>query len=321
MKKKLIQLLIISALFLLFINLKAQPYLIDNEELKGLKNSKLYVVMEMDKTDINNDYYDVFKEVWTYCPYEIIEPDKILNYMEEGVYFMHLSFTFYDELREYASELIIYTPKPSFIKKLERKSTKLNNLDLSDIAIKIAIINLNLNPDKSINFNFWRSYKTDFMGKEFIITTGAGILKNYLQFLQHTLNKKIFWRDKKDFCNNNEVKKLKSHTLYIPEEFLKSYEKNEKKDFNMDEIAKEYNYSGIYEVISTTELNEIILKSNEVFFYFNLYSYFNKYNTGKTMTITNGLTGDIIYKESFMTIRRFSPNFFKNLSILLIEGN
>jgi hypothetical protein len=38
MKKKLIQLLIISALFLQFINLKAQPYVIDNEEIDGLKN-------------------------------------------------------------------------------------------------------------------------------------------------------------------------------------------------------------------------------------------------------------------------------------------
>ncbi len=54
MKKKLIQLLIISALFLQFINLKAQPYVIDNEEIDGLKNAKLYVVMATEETDINN---------------------------------------------------------------------------------------------------------------------------------------------------------------------------------------------------------------------------------------------------------------------------
>ena len=330
MKKKILRIIMLLSLVFTVALSYSQPYVFNNKELDKLKKSKLYVVMAMENTDINNEYYDVFKETWNYCPYEVIEPSEILNYMEEDVFFMHLSVSFLSTYREYSRfskaffnfELTLYTPHLSFLKKLEKKSTRLKNLDLSDIAFKIAKINLKA--DDSKRFMYWEPLETDFMGKGFLLSNGPGILKNYLQLLQKQIKNKIFWEEQKDFYNEKEIHNLKRVKLYIPEELLKGYAKrgedkgdDDEKDFNMDEIAKDYNYPGKYEVVPMSKINELIMNSEEPFYYMSLYSYNNGFNTGNTMTITNSATGDIIFKESVMTSRSFSPKLFKKLSKMI----
>ena len=332
MKKKLIQLLIISALFLQFINLKAQPYVIDNEEIDGLKNAKLYVVMATEETDINNEYIDVFKENWKYCPFEIIEPKDILKYMKKGAYFMNMSVSFFSSTSTYCLstrsclnyELSIYTPKTSFLNKLNRNSSRIPNMGLDEIANKVAYIKLK--PDDAKRFTYSEPLEGDFMGKGFILTSGSGYLKNYLQFLQTSLLEENFLNEKYDYCDEKEIFKLKSTILYVPSELLRKYSEDSKKPeenfYKMSEVVKEYKYPGKLEVISTEQINEMILTSEENFYYLSLYtSYNNEIVTRNIVTITNSISGEIIYKETMSFGKTFSPKLFKNLSKLLIEGN
>jgi len=316
---------------LLSFNLKSQPYLIDNDEIDGLKKSKLYVVMETEETEINNDYIDVFKEVWKYCPYEIIEPKDIFNYMKKGVYFMNMSVSFYSSTPTFCLknrsclnyELSIYTPKQSFLNKLNRNSPRIQNMGLDEIAVKVAYIKLK--PDDALEFSYEKPLEADFMGKGFILTSGSGYLKNYLQYLQFSLNEEIFYDEKYNFCNEKEIIKLKSNVLYIPSELLRKYSEDSKKPvenfYKMSEIIKEYKYPGKIEVISTEKIDELIQTNEDDFYYATVYTrYCNEIVTHNILTITNGRSGEIIYKESVSFAKTFSPKLFKDLSKLLSEG-
>jgi hypothetical protein len=91
----------------------------------------------------------------------------------------------------------------------------------------------------------------------------------------------------------------------------------------MDEIAKNADYPGKYQVISMDKLNELILSSKELFYYVSLYSGHDT-STGivmNSMTVTNGLTGDIIFKDYVLTRDSFSPPLFKTLSKLIQKLN
>ncbi len=331
MKIKVTILSTLLTLLTLSFNLAAQPYLIDSEEIDGLKKSKLYVVMSTEETDINNEYIDIFKNYWTYCTYEIIEPKDLFKYMKSGAYFMNMSVSFYSSCTNYTIdsrsafnyELTIYTPKNSFLKKLNRNSSRIQDMNLDEIATKVAYVKLK--PDDAKQFMFNEPLESDFMGKGFILTSGSGYLKNYLQFLQTSLKEEIFLQEKETFYNEKEVFKLKSNILYIPSELLRQYFSDAKKPvenfYKMGEVVKEYKYPGKFEVIPNSEIDQMIQTSEEDFFYFNLYTlYCNEIVTTNIITITNGNTGEIIYKESMNIGKTFSPRLFKRLSQLLIDG-
>lgn len=331
MRIKYLSIIGLITFIFLNLNLKSQPYLVDNDEIDGLQKAKLYVVMATDETEINNEYIDVFKETWKYCPYEIIEPKDILKYMKKGAYFMNMSVSFFSSTRSFCLntrscfdyELTIFTPKTSFLNKLNRNSSRIPNMGLDEIANKVAYIKLK--PDDAIKFDYNEPLEGDFMGKGFMLTCGAGYLKNYLQFLQTSLQEELFLDEKYVYCNEKEIFKLKRNVLYIPSELLRQYSDDSKKPeenfYKMSEVAKESKYPGKFEVISTEQIDEMIQTYLDDFYYFSLYTrYCNEFVTHNIITITNGKSGEIIYKESISIGKTFSPKLFKDLSKLLITG-
>ncbi len=304
----------------------AQPMVLDVKVLKEIKNATLYIVMS--ENEINDAYIDVFKETWTYCPYEIINEDHILDFMHKGSLFMQLipnclgkdidklKKIEYNKNTKYSItyNLYFYTPKTEFLKKLEGNQIKSQNFNLNEIVTIVG--NINLQPDDSKRFKVYDPMTTDFMGKGFLITSGPGILKNYLQFFQKSMEEKIFWFESTEFFNEKEIKRVKSKTLYIPEELLKGYDWDDyrENEYVMDEIVKQADYPGEYKVISMKKLNELILRSDEAFFYISFYSFRQDSNATLSMTVTNGLTGDIISKEFEFSNKSFSAKLFKKLS-------
>jgi len=336
MKIKLSLFVIIFPLFFLSNIVEAQPYVFNSSALKEGDNAKLYVVMSK-KNGENDDYMDVFKEVWKFCPYEIIEGEDVIDFMQKGNYFMYMTVNFfgkngdnieYKRITKFgiAYQLTIYTPSDECLKKLKNNPDKNKFLEKAENFIYVGRINLK--PDDSKIFNIRAPFKTDFMGKGFILTSGAGMLKNYLQFFQKSIEDKLYWYEWEDHCNENEIKKLKTNTLYIPEELLKGYAQkgdieNEayENEYDMDEIVKKSEYPGKYQVVSMDKLNQLIMNSEDVFFYVSLYSGLMDRTAMSTMTVTNSHTGDIIYKGSVQSINSFSPKLFKKISKLVQKGN
>ncbi|MEI6696330.1 MAG: hypothetical protein WCO13_09695 [Bacteroidota bacterium] len=320
----------ILAIFFLFlvISLKAQPYLFKNDELPKLKNATLYVIMDADndtKNELNEKYMDVFKEVWKYCPYEIIKSSEVFDHLGPDAFFMNIFTTIYENKYEHTPawkffqvyELTIWTITPAYLKKIDKKRFHLEEINLAENSTSVARIKLKA--DDSRKFYPMELSKGDFMGYPYLLYTGPGMLKNYLQFLQKSLQQKLFYQEREKIYNYNEIDKLKKSTLYMPELLMIDYKKDsESKDKNKintiydpKEIFKDY--PGKYELISTTDLNNRIMESDETLYYASIYLTWD-FATYLTMTITNSNTGEIIFKESVISSKSFPPKIIKILS-------
>ena len=88
----------ISVLLLCFgITANSQPYLFDNDELLKLETSKLYVIMDT-KSGKDDKYIEIFKKIWYYCPYQIIETSDVFELIEPHVFFMNINNTKFENL-------------------------------------------------------------------------------------------------------------------------------------------------------------------------------------------------------------------------------
>ncbi|MCX6232389.1 MAG: hypothetical protein NTZ33_12695 [Bacteroidetes bacterium] len=318
---------LIIAVILLFSGIKAnaQPYLIDNAELPKLKKSKLYVILDT-KTGKDDKYYDIFKEVWNYCPYKIIEPSEVLDHLNPDVFFMNLHITVLEHKFESTQklkffqifELKIWKITPYYLKKMDRKKFKIEDINFAENSIAVARIKLKA--DDSRRFYIEDIMKeSDFMGSPYLLYTEPAILKNYLKYLQTILKKNLFYKEKESVYNEEEIARLKKSTLYIPETLLNEYEiDKESKDKN--KIDKKYDpkevfegYPGKYELISLNDLNDRILKSDETFYYVNVYLNYD-WTYSLVLTITNSNTGEIIFKESCISMRSFPLKLIKHLT-------
>ena len=90
MQTKFSTLAIIIIFFFCSSYVKAQPYVYQSAATNNFVKGKLYVVMSKINSE-NNEYIDIFKKYWTYCPYEIIEEQDIWDLMQQGNYFMKFS--------------------------------------------------------------------------------------------------------------------------------------------------------------------------------------------------------------------------------------
>lgn len=122
-----------------------------------------------------------------------------------------------------------------------------------------------------------------------------GYFKNQLQLINERLNKKETHWAYNFSMNEDELNKLKSTILYVPD-----YMKTETNAFNgvvsdsddADKLFKKY--KGKYEWISDEEINLKILKATSTFYYLS----WCRINAEKFIAITNGFTGEIIYKKA-----------------------
>lgn len=303
----------------------AQPYLFDNKELPKLKKATLYVIMDT-KTGKDDKYYDVFKEVWNYCAYEIIEPSEVGNYLSPDAFFINIHVTISQNQLEYSPlykylqvyELKIWKITPAYARKMDRKNFRMQDINLVENSITVAKIRLK--PDDSKRFFVSDMLKkSDFLGAPYMLYTGPGIFKNYLQYLQTLLNKQLFYKERESICNYNELDKLKKSTLYIPKTLLNEYKKD-KALTDQNKIAKIYDpkeifedYPGKYEFISIADLNNRIMEADETMYYASIYLSLETL-VYSTITITNSTTGEIIFSESIVSGRSFPPKLIKILS-------
>lgn len=121
-----------------------------------------------------------------------------------------------------------------------------------------------------------------------------GFIKNYLQFINATLKREWYCFAYETENDKKKIKALKTTTLYIPDYIKTKYDAFRGTDSergNPDDLFKKYKYK--YEYIDTDILNEKILDAKEDFYYL----MYTKVNSQKFISVVNGKTGDIIYRE------------------------
>ncbi len=311
-------------LCLLFILILANPFITKaqfqinygvEEEIEALKQSTLYVIIDQDDHQNNPEYAKILKENWTFSKVEVIESSEFPEYLKAGSYFLTLT-TRYPQgfnLEKSPAALIhfyysLWTPYKEYLAKIKKKNPK--KIDFSELANTIATIDLEF--DKSESFKAEDVMSGEFFGNGLPLYTGLGIFKNFIQAFQTKLETKVKNVYKfVELRNAEELKELKTNTLYVPSTFLTdnsgssflSYTKNKRPLLDSKEIFEDYKYK--YQVVSLKELNEMIL-SDELIYYISK-------PDQVTVNITNSKTGELVYHSWVKENEKTSKKDLKEL--------
>lgn len=136
--------------------------------------------------------------------------------------------------------------------------------------------------------------KTFYNLDENLYNYRLGFMKNYLQFVNTTLKDEWYSFAYATEYDKKKIKALKTATLYIPDYINTKYNAFKGTDSERespDELLKKYNFK--YEFIDTDELNDKILSATEDFYYL----MYTKVNSQKFVSVVNGKTGEIVYRE------------------------
>jgi hypothetical protein len=127
-----------------------------------------------------------------------------------------------------------------------------------------------------------------------IVNFKSGIICTYLKLIQTTLLKKESIVCQGEITNKEELKKLKTQTIYITESILKSKNCNGDNPLEEDKLMKEYHYE--YKIITFKELNKKLLLGEDFYYLMALKPGYQ----GREFTIYNSITGNCIYNRHYV---------------------
>lgn len=311
---------IIIYLFLSSINSYAQIAISNVNQIAKIKKGITYIVMKDPTSEKAKEFIDVYKNTWTFSKIEFIKYSEVTKYLSPdnafltiGGYVTNASFTKlysngssknginYSNTHLY---LELWTCNEEFFLKKKEKS-KFSTYD------KIQVARIELFTDFVTLQDPDNIYQADYDGDGHIRNWGPGILKNYIQtlsaFLNIGLDRKLYTR----INNIEEMKRLKTETLYVPEYTLNKFNK-----FTGDESQKHTEkdlfslYKNNYKIVSISELNQKILTDTKGFYYL----IYIKSSTDKFVTVINSLTGELIYSTYSPMSYNISSNDIKAIN-------
>ncbi len=177
-------------------------------------------------------------------------------------------------------------------------------------ADKISLATIELFADFTAQNYPSSLYKMDYDASGHLENWSPGIIANYIQQLTALLNKGEIRDAKTIFYNKDELKKLASETLFIPDYVMTKFSKSaddESKKYNAKEIFEGYNLT--YKLVSSEELSDKILNNPTPFYYL----LFIKTTEEKFVTVTNSKTGEIIYSGYSASSSNFKSSDLKEL--------
>ncbi|WP_348825011.1 hypothetical protein [Flavobacterium aestuarii] len=188
----------------------------------------------------------------------------------------------------------------------------------SDIKVKNDKTKYDINEVAAIFFagnaeGMWGmiNSKTFYNLDENLYNYKLGFMKNYLQFVNTTLKDEWYSFAYATDYDKKKIKALKTSTLYIPDYIKIKYDAFKGTDSDRegpDELLKKYSYK--YEFIDTDKLNEMILNAKEDFYYL----MYTKVNSQKFISVVNGKTGEVIYREYDIMSYNIKAKDFSELS-------
>jgi hypothetical protein len=279
---------------LIAFNSKSQIAISNIKEIEKIKNGTTFIVMKDPYSEKVIEFINAFKSSWTISKLEFIKYEDIqkkMSFQNSFLTFEHYTKTSSDMNNSSVSSTVthlylqLWTCDPEYFKK-EQGIMQLQNLPKIEVA-RIELftdVYLLINPDLIYVYNF------NMDGH--IYNWGPGIVKNYIQTLMIYLNK----NDKRwlysGIKDKQQLKKLKTDSLYVPHYFMLKYKKmDESRRHKERKLFK--HYKNKYVILSDSSLNEKILNSEEAFYYL-LYvrSFMDKF-----ICVMNSKTGEMIYSR------------------------
>lgn len=258
------------------------------KDFPTLKDKKtVFIVDEFEPEDVEK----IFKDVWTVNNFEVISREDYdkdrLKYIKEEYAIFNL--TGFIKTTRNGTSIYVYIQyyTPIHIK-VKKDQTYYDKVEIASIFLA----------------GKYDAMSTMIHNKKFgdlqrdLYNYQLGYLKNYLQFINTRINEKAIWFVP-GHVHDDKVKVLRNATLLIPDHIRTSSYTNDKELENPDELFEKYPFK--YEWITATDLNNKILAGGTEDFYYLSYI---QLNGNKTVSVVNGRTGEVIYKDSgVMSIR------------------
>ena len=258
-------------------------------EINNIKSGTTFFAMKDPASPKIAAYVEAIKKNWTLSKVECIKYTDVEKNIAPNNTFVTIGAKMLNANSTGATEtnffLEFWTTDGKFV--YDPKKRKHFNLDN-----KILIASVELFSDVTTQNNPSTLYKMDYDAAGHLRNWSAAILGNYIQQVVSLLNKGEIRETQTEFLNKTELGKLNSQTLYIPDYALTKFSKNsddESKKYDPKELTEG---SGLTcKFITTEELNDKIASDTTAFYYLIVI----KTNTDKYVTVTNSLTGEIVY--------------------------
>jgi hypothetical protein len=259
-------------------------------EISKIKQGTTFFAMKDPDSPKAKEYVGAIKKAWDFSKVECIKYTDVEKNIAPNNSFVTITANMISSNSTTASTqtriyLELWTTNGKF--KYDPKKRKHFNQ-----ADKISVATLELFSDYTTQNNPSSLYKMEYDATGHLKNWGKGIVYNYVQELNRLLNKAEEKSFKTIITNKEELKKMSSQTLFIPDYAMIKYNKtnNDETDvFKDKELFDGFNLS--YKVLPTANLNDKILSAETPFYYLLLI----KTTDDKFVTITNSLTGEIIY--------------------------
>lgn len=261
------------------------------EELK--KTKTVFIYGKNDETELEN-WKKIFEKVWTLTPVEFVSYENIDAYSSNPNYsFITISARKTTETTSQSN-----MPDVSFNYMQFYLRLSMRGVDAKGKTFNRTFFRIELNP------NYYTMHLLELTKKENFFNTAyekgkfysfyPGLIMNELKIANdHLKTGETRWMFSSQ-SNKDEMTKLKSDTLFIPDYVLINFDKlsgDELRKF--DEVQLMALYSGKYKFITAKELSDKILNDTHGFYYM-LYI---KSSSNKFINVFNSNNGELIYSE------------------------
>jgi len=289
-------------------------------ELSPSKNDKeLIDILEQKKTLFVlpstfsiKDYEEVINSVWNISAVEVVwneNFDKMKQEEIEAKYplniYSYFRLTSTKVRRTSSSGTIVdylFNKMDLNVYKFKKKNNKGKDI-FEDEPIATIFFTPNIQQRKD-NVSGRKINSSEFLNFD------LGYLKDYLKIVNNKLKVNGYVNCFDDFQDKKNLKNLKLKTLYIPESTGLKYNpalRTEGKKRDNDELLKDYKYK--YEVVTDEQLNEKILKGEEIF-----YLQYSQINSYKLISVIDNKNSEISYNLKTSMSYNINAKDFKELS-------
>jgi hypothetical protein len=290
--------LITLLMLLLVVKANAQIEIQDTKKLDRIKEGQTYVLVNTTTFPGADKFLQAMRQDWT---------------LTKGIYYLPAnnatitiapndSFLSLESLTETSGSssrtyffLNFWTCKERYFKK-DREMKQSDHEVIAQVTLSLG--------DKVAD--------SDFDSGGMFLNWSPGMVHNYLQQISTLLNNKKKKKFQDGIENKTELVALKSEILYVPEFDLLNSKmfsvKHEARDEeSVNAIFEKYTYA--YKVLSTDDLDKLILTSEKPIYYLLLI----KHSTNKLVCVINSKTGETIYSDAANLSMRLKAGDIKSL--------
>lgn len=303
----------LNSLFLLFFTASgfSQIFVNSAEEIEKARGGITYVIMNDPDSQSAKPFREVLQKNWAYSTLKFVKRgEKLTNVLKNNTSFLELNAVKTDvysnrtnyDLNKKLNE-VTYVYLTLFNSSIEENNA-LNGLiennrayAVNKVKKKTVLAQIQMFGDPTAladPSSVIESNVDDASGH--IKNWTPALLKIYVKAMQNLFDKKEGCESHKSVANKQELSKLKTETLYIPEYLVDTDfgAFSAKETINKDkpkELFEKYKFP--YKVLSKDEFEKSVLNSKDIKYVF----VYVKNSSFKYVSVFNANTGEIVYNE------------------------